>query len=230
MQFIDAVTRAPVREFVRVQSAEARLVRNRQAHYVIWEADGLEAHTNAFEAPPETPVLESVGLGIAVMDAGKSYLPRTATIRLPRDSNPANASAQNSLFRPIEIALLPSPTAESGINWAVLYATVLDQGTGRPLPGALIRVLRASDATVLARGMTDWRGRVVGEALVAVPNIPITTFNTGGGAVLTTQVAVNVEAVFDPQFNPAEGELPDPDAVEARRTTLRHTTVATQLS
>jgi hypothetical protein len=230
VQFIDAVTRSPVREFVRVESAGSRLIRNRQALYIIWEATGLESHATAFESPPTVPALESLELALTVSDAGRSYLPRRAVIRLPRDPNPANASAPNSLFRPIEIALLPSPAAAASVNWALLHATVLDQATGRPLPGALIRVLRASDASVLARGMTDWRGRVVGEALVAVPNIPITTFNTGGGAVLTTQVAVNVEAIFDPRFDPAEDTLPDPDDVEARRASLRRATMVTQLS
>jgi hypothetical protein len=80
--------------------------------------------------------------------------------------------------------------------------------THAPLAGALLRVLRSSDSVVLARGICDDRG----EVLVVVPGIPVTTFNTGSGTPLSTQVDVSVEAMFDKDAGP----VIDPEAVEAK--------------
>jgi hypothetical protein len=229
IQFVDAVTGSRVMETVQVAGDGLLLKRGREGRIVIWKATGLETHTDAFANPPVEPALESMTVALAISEAGTHYLPRRASIRLPRDPNPANANNNSSLFQPITIRLLPSPAALVAASTAIVYLSVRDEDTEAPLAGALVRVLRASDSAVLGRGMSDWRAPVAGEALVAVPGIPVTSFNAGdGGAVMTTQVDVNIEVIFDPDLSPLE-ELPDPDDLEARRATLRRATVPSQL-
>jgi hypothetical protein len=85
-------------------------------------------------------------------------------------------------------------------------------GSGDALSGVLIRVLRTSDSVHLASGLSDPRG----EALVAVPGIPVTTWDEGTEAVLTNEIGVILHAVHDP----TGGQPPDPDDLEARHMTL----------
>jgi hypothetical protein len=229
IDFVDAIAGAPVREPVLARAEGAKLVRGRGGRLIIWEANGLESHAASFLNAPADPPLQSVPLQISITEAGREFLPRRATIRLPRDTNPENANSAASIFQPIRITLFASPAAAIAPSAAIIYASVKEAGSGQPLPGALVRVLRASDSSVLARGMTEWRGRVAGEALVPVPGIPMTSFNAGdGGAVLSTAVDVIVEAIYDPELDPLE-ELLDPDDLEARRNTLRRATAPTTL-
>jgi hypothetical protein len=186
-----------------IRAAGEHFVRNRSGDHVLLDRAGL----------PE--------LAVTVEDPTGAYLPRRAVIDLPRDPNPANAAAADSLFRPAELALYPAPAAVPASGWAVVRATVVNAATDAVLPGALLRVVRTSDGAVLARGVTEWRGRAAGEALLAVPGVPAITFGpaNGGddGAVLVSQIAVTIEAIFDPQ---AGALLPNPDDLETRRAEL----------
>ena len=92
-----------------------------------------------------------------------------------------------------------------------------------PLAGALIRVVRSSDSVRLALGLSDRRG----EALVAVPGIPTTTFDAGDGPVLATEVDISLETFFDPS---QVGSTPDPDALEANRAGLRSSSTPARLA
>jgi hypothetical protein len=197
VRFVDAATATGVVEGLSVQSAQAALRRNFSGLWVIWNAAGLEAHTVAFVAAPPTPALGSIAVQISVSDAARRYLPRNATIHLPLD--PVQA---------IDVKLYRAPSSAISPGWAVIRAHVKNAATNNPLPGALLRVVRTADKVVLARGMSDERG----EALVVVPGIPVTTFNSGAGPALTTEVDVTVEAIFDP----AAGAVGDPDSVEAQ--------------
>src|SRR5262249_60336748 len=85
-----------------------------------------------------------------------------------------------------------SPSAPVGVNWAVLRVNVTEPNTGDALGGALLRV--RSNGTVLARGLTDWRG----EALVPVVGVPVTTFSEDAHAVVISEIAVSLEAAFAP--------------------------------
>lgn len=211
VRFVDAATGSRVIDPLSVRAEGARFVRNRSNHYVIFDAPGLEEHTDSFESPPNTPPLSSVVVTLEVADPGGRYLTRRSIIRLPRDPDPTRTGAPDSLFKAIEVTLFPSPSAGTRPGWAVVRGTVVEVGTGRPLGGALLRVERVSDASLLARGMSDARG----EALVAVPGIPVITFGEGD-AVTETTVDVALSAVFDP----AAGAVADPDDLEARRDVL----------
>jgi hypothetical protein len=207
VRFLDATTLAKVTSGLRVESEQAVLRPNISGLWVIWDADGLHAHTSAFEQPPASPAAGSILIRLTVADRDFRYLARGAGLRLPRDASLANADAPTSLFRPMDVPLYPAATAPVSPGWALIRARVKNAVSGQPLAGALIRVLAASDQRVLARGMSDPRG----EALVTVPGIPITTFSVANGPPLTTEVDVRVQAIFDP----AGTAIPDPDAIEA---------------
>jgi hypothetical protein len=226
VRFLDATTRLPVRSPLAVTGGDGvRLVRNRQGLWVLLEAPGLEEHTESFLAPPSEPAVGSVPVELTVSDPGDRYLPRLVALRLPRDPDPDHAEEEDSLFRPVDALLYPAPAASVMPGWAVIRATVVRAGSREPLAGALLRVVRQSDGEVLARALTDWRDRVRGEALVAVPGVPVTTWGEGepDEPVLVHEVPVSLEAFFDPAFDPdagAGGRPPDPDRLETQRAGL----------
>jgi hypothetical protein len=206
VRFLDAATRLPVGAPLAVGGDGVRLVRNRQGLYVLAEASGPRAE-------------------LTVRDPGGRYLPRSLALDLPRDADPEHADQAGSLFRPVDVLLYPAPAASVAPGWAVIRATVVRAGTRAPLSGALLRVVRKADGEVLARALTDWRDPVQGEALVAVPGVPITTWGDGEPEepVLVNEVPVSLEAFFDPAFNPAAGAAgkpPDPDRLELLRAGL----------
>lgn len=201
---VDAATGLPVRGPLRVEAAGLRLVRNRRGDFVVFAAAGLEAHTRAFAAPPAAPPPGSLAFPLVITDPGGRYLPRRGTLRLPRDPAPG---AADSVFVPAAVALFLAPAAAPAVSWAVIRATVRDRATGRRLPWALLRVLRADTDALLAQGLADARG----EALVAVPGILITMPAAGNGPVLTTELEVKLVAFFDGTLTPiADAELLDP--------------------
>jgi hypothetical protein len=156
--------------------------------------------------------LGSASVEVTVRDPDGKYLARRTTLRLPLDPDSQHVNAPGSLFTPVDVALYPSPVASTAPGWAIVRASVAVSGSLAPLSGALIRVLRGSDGTRLALGLSDGRG----EALVAIPGIPVTTWDAGAGAVLASEIDATVQAVADP-VAPA---VPDPDDLEARQGSL----------
>lgn len=222
LRVVDGVTGQQILSPLSVSGGGTIWVRNRRGLYVLMGVPGLESHQDMLLSPPADPAVGSVSIVVDVHDMGSTYLPRRQTIRLPRDPNPANAGDGSSVFQPIEGRLYLSPSAPTSSAWAVIRSTVVREGTDRGLGGALIRVLRASDGQVLARGLSDVRG----ETLVAVPGIPVTTWEAAPGPVMGTEVDVQVQVVFDP----AGGEVPDPDHLEANRATLPNGQTAMKLA
>lgn len=238
VRLIDANTGQAIVRPLAVAATGLTFARNGRGLYVITGAAGLEAHTAAFPAPPAQPALRSLAFTLRVADPGGAYLPRLAALALPRDPDPANAGSDDSLFRPHDVALLPAPAGEVAPGWAVVRAAVQD-GAGNPRGGALIRVLRAGNGgaggtALLARGLTEWRGRTAGEAFVGVPGIPATTFGEEGGddaPVVVSEIDVEVEAIFDPALDLSlPGAAPDPDVLEANRAALSTATVPARLA
>jgi hypothetical protein len=210
VRFVDNATQGQISDGLAVISTLGDLRKNRSGLWVIWNASGLEAHTTVFDHPPAAPPVGSVAMALTVTDQTGRYLPRSATVALPRDPDPKNADQPASLFQAASVILYPSPAAPVSPGWAVIRAHVQDAATKGPLQSALLRVLRTSDSIVLARGMSDDRG----EALVVVPGIPVTTFNTGNGAPLATEVDVTVEAIFDPEAVEGKAGLPKASSPE----------------
>ena len=210
----DGVTGTPIDRPLEVRAAGADILRNRSGLYVIRRAEALAAHEASFEAPPALPAQGSVALALTVADPLGAYLPRRATVLLPRDPDPANAGTAASLFRPLDLPLYPSPAAPLAVNWAVLRISLVAAG-GEHLGGALLRVLR--NGNVLARGLTDWRG----EGLLPVAGVPVTTFSEDEQAVVISEIEVTVQALLDPAaLEAAAATLPATQqnvAIAARR-------------
>lgn len=192
LRAVDVATGVPVKGALRVAAPGATITRNRSGLYVIRRWDELAAHEAAFEAPPTVPADGSLVLEVELSDPAGSYLPIATTVPLPRTNDPAGVTSPDSLYRPHDIPMFPSAAAAFGENWAVLWASVTAQGSGDALGGALLRVV--SNGSVLARGLTDWRG----EALVAVVGVPVTTFSDAPDAVVVTEINVALQAAFDP--------------------------------
>lgn len=239
IQLVDAITGETVRDRVRVAATGVQMVQNRSGRWVVFATPGIEAlqpYTDAFPVPPVAPALESIAIALSMRDASGFYLPRQQLIQLPR--NP-DAAASNSLFQPIAVSMYRSPVASVAPGWAVIRATVIDQANGRRLPWALIRVVQTVPAAAVTLSQADWRG----EALIAVPGIPVAMSSSGNGAVLTREVAVTLEVVVDPTLQPIAsntdvsmirdpnlGYLPNPEDLNDRRASLQTGNVTTQLA
>lgn len=230
VRFVDATTRLAVTTPIVVRAAGVRWQRGRGGDHVVFAAPGLDAHADAFGGPPGTPAPGSVAVELTITDPSGRYLARRRTIRLPLDPaapaegaapppladfDPASADDVGSLFHPVTVVLFPAPAASTAPGWAVV------RGTTRP--GALVRVVRASDGAHLTSGLADDRG----EVLVAVAGIPVTTWShNGGGPVVATGVDVRLEVIHDP----AAPSPPDPLDLERRRDSLRVSTTSATLT
>jgi len=221
---VDGTTGIVLRGPLEVSASGARIVRNRSGLYVIHEWTRLASHAAAFDSPPALPAPGSERLELTLRDPSGRYLARLASIDLPRDPLLPGAA---SLFAAVDVPLYPSAIAALGTNWTAVRASVSDNADGAALGGALLRVV--AGGTVLARGMTDWRG----EALVPVVGVPVTTWSEDENAVVVSSIAATVEVHFDPAVGSrtaaaevragrqtAVRRLVDPAALEARRASL----------
>ena len=217
LRFVDATTGVGIKAPLRVTAPLARFVRNRTGAYAVTWASGLDAHVERFHAPPspplDSPPFDSLPFAVAVSDPARRYLDRSSSFRLPRDPDPAHAADDNSLFRAMVIPLYPSPIAPIDPGWAVVRASVRDS-SGTALPGAYLRLRRASQPTAtnppLARGMADDRG----EALIPVAGVPVTNWEADDTRpVLSTEI----EAVLEAYYDANAGSPPDPDLIDSRR-------------
>jgi len=237
LQCTDATTLVPLATPLTLVGDGVELVRNRSGLYVIWEWTRLATHAPAFDAPPPAPALGSELLELSVQDPSGHYLPRRVRVALPRDPLSANAAEAQSLFRLVDVPMYASPSAKVGANWVVLRVNVRETASRDALGGALLRVV--SNGSVLARGLTDWRG----EALVPVAGVPVTTWSTEPDAVIVTEIAGSIEAVFDPATGQRTPEaivlagatdvpqpVVDPDAIEAARAGLPQVSAAVSLA
>jgi hypothetical protein len=194
------------------------LRQNRRGIVVVFGAPLFDTYTAAFEnpaAPPETAV-NPLRLRLAIASAGSSHLPRALTLDLPRALDPAAAA---SVLAAQSIEVLRSPNAGVQPAWAVLRVRVTRAGVNplTPLGAVLVRVFRSPRAPAdrpIGVGMTEWRGAVAGEALVAISDIQ--RFRPGAGAnVLDTDLAIELEASRHDTFTGVAGVVPDVDALIA---------------
>lgn len=214
LRVVDAVTRLRIDADLRLRAPGVRILRNRSGDYVMLEGAGFDGYASTFDRPTPPPALASVPVTIEVHDPARRYLARRATLALALDTDPAHAGTHDgtSIFDAVEVPLFRSPAAETLPGWAVIRATLSDAAAPASRGGVLLRVVRTSDDTLLGSGMTDERG----EALVAVPDIPVTTFGSDAGPVLATSVTARVEVIADD----GAATPPDPADLDARHAAL----------
>lgn len=219
LRFVDATVRSQVTGALEIRGDGVRTIRNRSGLHVITEAPGFGAYTAAFRQLPEVAPAQ---VTLTVRDHTGSYLPRRLAVALPRDPDPAHVEQEGSLFRPIDVALYPSPTAAAGAGWAILRLSIKRAGSDEGLPFAYVRVVRSSDDQRIAAGLADERG----EALVAVPGVPVTSWSTSPtDSPVVSTVAVRVTAYYDrAAFDRKAGVYPDPDRLEVTFSSLPHST------
>lgn len=227
-RFVDAATLLPVlgpvsvevrgatvgdpRREVPLHERGVRLVRNGRGVYAVLEAPFFAAYTAAFDdpRPPGETDPGRLRLRVAVVDPGPAYLPQQFELELPRPLDPV---APDSVFVPRELPLFRAPSAPVQDGWAVLRVRVAAEGAspGRGLPGVLVRVFaapRAAGDAPIGVGMTDWRGGILGEALVPICGLP--RFRPGAGdEVIATELAVEFEAIRDAAFSAGDRQWPD---------------------
>lgn len=230
ISFHDATTNLRIRRPLKVESAAGvRLVRNRSGFHVIFAAPGFEAYVNSFMEQPVEPdplavKTETVAFELKVFDPQREYLPRRSTFLLPLNPATKRPDAGGWLFEAIKVKLFPAPAAGAVPGWAIIRATVREQGKQDRLPWSLITVKRTGQPEVVAAGLADHRG----EAFVAVPGLPVTAADVGAGKVLTSEIPVSLEVTFDTSVQkvrdpedllPAAGApkdfIPDPALMEA---------------
>jgi hypothetical protein len=212
----------PAGDVVLSESA-VRIQRNRSGVYVLMTAPFFDVRSNPVDGQPpaytatfdspQTPLEVAGGplrVNLAVIEAGPQFLPRALQINLPRS---LVRTAPDSVFEPQAVSLFRAPGAPVQDGWTVLRVRVTEALSDpvNPLPGVLVRAFRSprtvGDAPIAA-AMTDWRGRMRGEALLPVAGIQ--RFRPGSaGTVIVRDQEIEFDATRDTTFTGAAGEVPD---------------------
>lgn len=236
LRFVDALG-LPIGSPVAVKAAEGvALLRKRSGEVVVMRAPGLASHSDAFLAPPAAPAVGSITLQLDLRPASPEYGARRFALKLPRDPDPAQAATPASLFRPVEVELLPTPCARPTGLVAALSVTVRRSDDQRRVAGALVR-LRPEGGRPPARAFTD----AAGDALLLIPGVPLTS--PGPGATVLADLAGALDAIVDPALarfiaddalDAARAAAPpapiDPDDLESRLAASATTAVAVRIA
>lgn len=209
-----------------------RILSNGRGLGILHEIPGMANYTGNFDPAAVVPRT----LRLQAFDHSGAFLPAEFTVTFPRTLDATRLANghfnADSTFEPVIVAMLPSPRAVESVNWAVLRVHLRHEVEVPPPPappsgvfrtvasrGALIRVLADENAPrrLLGRGLTEWRalpriGRpAIAEALVAIPDIPVTQWaNQAGPNVLTPDQAVRIQVRVDLNFDPDDDEaIPD---------------------
>lgn len=202
IRWVDAVTGAPIPLPLVARSASMRFTRNASGLAVITHADGLEDYPQTFDlddlAPADVVTPGSLARAGEVLDPTGTYLPTRFTLALPRDPSPAvlppaNTRPANSLFTPIEVALLPSPAMRVPPGCAQVRVLIRD-ADGDPIPNALARVVATADDAVLGCGLADARG----EALVAILGLKHFAPGDSEAEVVSVETEARLEIIHPP--------------------------------
>jgi hypothetical protein len=202
VRWLDAVTQAPIAVPLVATGDGLRFVRNLSGFTVVTHADGLENYIPVFnldDLPPAQVVAPgAIELDGQVEDPSGMYLPMRFTLPFPLDPSPAllppdNHRPPNSLFAPVDIALLPSPAARLSPGCAQVRVLILDDN-GDPIPNALARVVATADGAILGCGLADARG----EALVAVPSLKHFAPGATEEDVVTLETEARLEIIHPP--------------------------------
>jgi hypothetical protein len=202
IRWVDAVTGAPIPLPLVARSDTMRFTRNLSGLAVITHADGLERYPSAFDIddldPADVVTPGALQLEGEVRDPSGTYLPRRFTLNLPRDPSPdiippAHARPANSLFTPVDVALLPSPVIRLPPGCAQVRVLICDS-EGDPAPNSLARVVATANETLLGCGLADARG----EALVAIPGLKHFAPGDSEDEVVSVETEARLEIIHPP--------------------------------
>jgi hypothetical protein len=209
LRFIDHVTGRTIRDAMRIDAPGLQFYRKTNGDIIVTAVDG--AAVQPLDIEPST----------------SAYLPRRFVLTLPRPPDPG---ASDSIFKPAEIRLFPSPSYPVTGNGAALRVTVRKDATRERVGGALLRIVRtgdgAFDGAFEASSMTD----AAGEALIVAANAPLAV--SKGGTDFTQEISAILDIVADEALvrlvadndvrsARASPFFPEPDGLEARRAALQ---------
>jgi len=212
-RMVSATTGTAVDTRLTVDTGELEVVRNRSGVYVVRNAPGMSDFTTRFDLQGVT-VPDQQSFELTVRDNDRVYLPRRFQLKLPRKI--AAAGDPDSVRNALQVQMYPGAAAPAGASWALLRVSVIKAGAPvrTPLPWTLLQVKQKSDGTLLKTGIADQRG----ESLIAIAGLAMRApSNGGGGGLLSSDVDVEVTAIFDPaHFDKPKDYVPDPDDLLAR--------------
>ena len=224
-RMVSAITGTSVDSDFIVDAGDLKVLRNRSGVFVVRDAPGMHDLTTKSDvqgvALPAQQQFE-----ITVRDDDFVYLPRRFKLALPRKIAPL--TDPDSVFNAVKVKMYPTPAAPVMPSWAVLRVSVVKAGgparTG--LPWSAIRVNRGAETLLMA--LSDARG----EALVTVVGLPARSSNgDSSGALLSSEVAVDVTAFFDPaNASKAKDFVPDPDELMANIGTMKSSTQSIKIA
>lgn len=208
----DAITGSSVVPAIPVTAPQWMVKPNHSGAYVIFDGPGFDPQTNDFIPSGVWPPPKS--FEVTLQDPALRYLPRRANVKAPlaAPTIPPVPAKPAGVFAPQQVPLYPSPNAPVNPNWAVIHASVTRAGTSpaKPLPWAILQLLRDSDHAVLATGQTALNG----EALLAVIGLTVQANSSSGGPVTVSTVAATATAYFDPAIlGQPDGWVPNPDDI-----------------
>lgn len=228
IRFLHSVTQREIKQPLKIKADDLKLFRNLSQQWVIASAKGLEAHCDKFIAPPTDPEFLSQSYQMDIEDPVGEFLPRTATIHLPRR---LHFHEDDNVFTPIDITLYPAPVINASPNWCVIRISVQDakvleeassveiiDGVQQPrrfaVRGTWLRVLPTGEAAPMQLAVSDERG----EAIIMLPGLPITDFSSpeeeeeppedpeehnewlATGPVVQQTTSVNIQVIVNPDL------------------------------
>jgi 3D (Asp-Asp-Asp) domain-containing protein len=221
IRITDALTGITVTSALQVSAYGTFIARSASGIYVLLDAPGFHAYSNTFDIGGQA-VPASTNLTLRVQDPAGQYLPRLASVVVPR-STTLPASDPGSVLQAQKVALYLSPAASVRDSWASLYVTVTSSDASKqPLPWTLVQAQDPATSKILATGLADARGQ-------ALLPVPVPKVSAGTTEVIATSKAVNVLATFDPSVLTAgPNYIPNPDAFISppATTTLKNSTTA----
>jgi hypothetical protein len=188
--FVDALGARVVSPVSVTAPPRVRLLHKRPGEMVVMEVPELATH-DTFAVPPDDTLFGSVPVQLDIRPAARGLGTRRYELSLPRNPVPAVPLPVDSLFRPIEIPLLPTPGATPTGLVAALSVTLRRADDGRRIEGALLRLVPEGGRPV-ARALTD----AAGEALLLVPGVPLSV--AGPAATVLPDLGATLDAIVDP--------------------------------
>jgi hypothetical protein len=164
-------------------------VRKNDGTIAILTAGGLEAYSASFVAP-SSPAVASRHVLLDLEPASAEISARRFDLTLPRNADPAKSDQPGSVFRSVDVEMLPGQGARLVGGACALRVTVSRKSDKKLVQNALVRA-SSEDTHFTARGVTGARG----EATLIFPGLPIAF--PGAGANLQPDLVVRVALTVD---------------------------------